>query len=180
MNNFGYIILSVDHNINGLKNTVRSIRNFDEESEIISIVGKEVPSDIIKESKEICKIYKAENTITSLINKGFEKSKSEWLIMTIEGSRIPKNLLKKYKMWILDYRDIILPLISDYHSNGTIKNIYNTFYNCSLNGICINRKFFKEVGNLSDNPLEISRTFWALDAKEKGANFKSILGIRIC
>jgi hypothetical protein len=49
-----------------------------------------------------------------------------------------------------------------------------------LNGICINKIFFKEIGKLSENPLEISRKFWALEAKEKNANFKTILGIKIC
>jgi hypothetical protein len=58
--------------------------------------------------------------------------------------------------------------------------IYNTFYNCTLNGVCINKSFFKQIGKLSENPLETSRKFWALDAKEKGAEFKSILGIKIC
>jgi hypothetical protein len=64
--------------------------------------------------------------------------------------------------------------------NGQPIKINDTFYNCTLNGLCINKNFFKEVGKLSENPLEISRKFWALDAKEKGAEFKCILGIKIC
>lgn len=177
---FGFIILSPEHNIGGLRNTIRSIDTNYGNSNYICVVPKQTKNEQIKEIKEICEVHKGGETITSLINKGFEKTKKDWNILILEGSRIPKNFYKKYEIFIKDNKDIVYPLIIDYDVYGYPKHVYDTFYNCTLNGICINKIFFKEIGKLSENPLEISRKFWALEAKEKNANFKTILGIKIC
>jgi len=177
---FGYIILSLDYNIGGLKNTMRSIKNYYDDSEIVCAVNKDVSKEQFSEIKSVCDAYKGGTSITSLINKAFEKTKSEWNIIIIEGARICKGLEKKYSIWIKDYKDVVFPLVIEHDKNGYVKNINDTFYNCTLNGICINKKFYKEVGNLSENPLEISRKFWALEAATKEAKFKTILGVRIC
>lgn len=180
MSKIGFIILSPENNIGGLKNTIRSIENTTENYSIICSVTKNIKSDQLKEMQQYCSVYKSGDTITSLINKGFEKTKEDWNIVIIEGSRICKNLKSKYFKWITNEKNVIFPLIVEYNLNGYPNKINNTFYNCTLNGICINKSFFKQVGKLSENPLEISRKFWALDALKKGAEFKSILGIKIC
>lgn len=177
----GIIILSPDYNIGGLKHTVRSINNnLIGEYEHICCVNKDANSIQIKEMDEVCKTYKGGASITSLINKGFEKTKCEWNLILIEGSKICKNVKEKYYKWIDSDKDVIYPLIVEYNLHGYVNKINDSFYNCTLNGILINKKFFKEVGKLSENPLEISRKFWAMEAKEKGANFKAILGIKMC
>lgn len=176
----GYIIISPENNIGGLKNTIRSITNNYEDAKIVCTVSSNIKKEQLSEYKSLCKTYKGKNTITSLINKGFEKTEEEWNVIITEGSRIIKNIEKKYFSWIKNYKDVVYPLIVNYDSKGFPVQIYDKFYDCTLNGICINKKFYKEVGNLSENPLEISRKFWALEAKEKKANFKSILGIKIC
>jgi hypothetical protein len=180
MANLGFIILSTDSNIGGLKNTIRSIQNTVDDYSVISIVNKSIKSDQMKEMQQYCDVYKGGNTITSLINKGFEKTKEEWNVVLMEGARVCKNLKLKYFKWITNEKNIIYPLIVDYNLNGYPNKIHNTFYNCTLNGICINKYFFKEIGKLSENPLEISRTFWAMQAKQKGAEFKCVLGVKIC
>jgi hypothetical protein len=180
MSNLGFLILSTDHNIGGLKNTIRSIKNNCDNFSITCCVDKSIKSEQLKEMKQFCDVHKGGNTITSLINKGFEKTKEDWNVVLMEGSRICKNLHYKYFRWITNEKNIIFPLIVEYNMNGQPSKINDTFYNCTLNGLCINKNFFKEVGKLSENPLEISRKFWALDAKEKGAEFKCILGIKIC
>lgn len=176
----GYVIISPEPNIGGLKNTIRSIRNNYEDSNIICIVNKNIKKEQYAEYKDICEVHKGKDSIVSLINKGFEKTKEEWNLLLIEGSRITKNIEKKYSNWIKSCNDVLYPLIVDYDSKGYPIHIYNEFYNCTLNGICINRNFYKKVGDLSNNPLEISRKFWSLEAIENKANFKSILGVRIC
>jgi hypothetical protein len=176
---FGYTILSIDYNIGGLKNTIRSINNNYNDAEIVCVVNKDVSKDQFSEMKEVCNVYKGGNTITSLINKSFDKIKTDWNIFVIEGARICKNLEKRYSIWIKNENDIIFPLITEVNRDGQRK-IYDSFHNCTLNGLCINKKFFKNVGNLSENPLEISRKFWAIDALSKNAKFKTILGIKIC
>jgi hypothetical protein len=180
MLDLSFVVISPDGNIGGLKNTIRSIRMDYEKEPIVCCVNKSIKSSPYKEIKSVCEAYKGGDTITSLINKGFEKCPTEWAILLIEGSRICKNLKNKYSKWITDDKDIIYPLIVDYNINGYPSKINDCFYNCTLNGICINKNFFKSIGNLSENPLEISRFFWSMDAKEKGAKFKCILGIKIC
>jgi hypothetical protein len=44
----------------------------------------------------------------------------------------------------------------------------------------MHQKTFKKVGNLSDNPLDVSRSIWEAEAREKGVRFKAILGSKIC
>jgi hypothetical protein len=178
--NFGFIILSPEHNIGGLKNTMRSIEGNYKKTECVCVVPKEIKKEQIKEIKELCDVYKGGLTLTSLINKGFEKTKCDWNILILEGSRVPKNFYKKYEIFIQKQEDILYPLIVEHDIYGYVKHIYDKFYDCTINGICINKNFFNKVGKLSENPLEISRKFWALEAKEKMANFKTILGIKIC
>lgn len=178
--NFGFIIISPDNNIGGLKNTIRSIKNNYDDSSIICCVNKQIKNPQLKEMKTICPTFKGGNTITSLINEGYERLDCKWGILLIEGSRICKNLKERYSKWIKSDKDILYPLVVDYDINWYPKKIYDSFYNCTLNGICINKLFFKEVGKLSDMDLEKSRKMWTIKSSEKGANFKSILGIKIC
>lgn len=178
--NFNYIILSLDHNIGGLKNTIRSIKAYGNESTYMCVVNKEISKEQFDEIKEMCEVHKAGNTVISLINKGLEKTKIDWNVFVVEGSRTCKNLEKKYSFWMQSEKDVIFPLIVDYDREGYPTKIYNEFYNCTLNGLCINKKFFKQVGKLAEMPIDISRQFWSIDATVLGANFKTILGIKVC
>lgn len=177
---FGFIILSPNFNIGGLKNTLRSITNNYDNKEIICCVSNLVNKDQFSEMKENCDVYKGGKTITSLINKGFEKINSEWGILILEGSRIYKNIDNKYNKWIKDYKDVLFPLIVDRDRELYPTKIYNAFYNCTLNGLCINKKLFKEIGKFNEESLEDSRKIWSIKALEKNVIFKSILGIKIC
>ena len=178
--NFGFIILSPDFNIGGLKNTLRSIKNNYEKKEIICCVNSLVKSNQLKEMKENCIVHKGGKTITSLINKGFDKIDSEWAILILEGSRVCKNLDNKYGKWIKGQNNVLFPLIIEYDREMYPKKIYDTFYNCTINGMCINKNFFKNVGKFSEDGLEESRKIWTVNAMEKNVIFKSILGIKIC
>jgi hypothetical protein len=178
--NFGFIILSPDHNIGGLKGTVRSIiNNYSSSTNIICITGKNTKQNQIKEMKEVCKTYKGGDTITSLINTGLEKGHEEWNIIIMEGSWVKKNLHLKYSKWIESYKDVLYSIFINYNKEGYPIKVFKDFEECSLNGICINRNLFKEVGKFSDDSLNVSRLLWSLEAKSKQANFKGILGIKI-
>jgi hypothetical protein len=177
---FGFIVLSPYHNIGGLKGTVRSIfNNYSSSTNVICVTEKAIKSPQFKEMNDLCKTYRGSNTITSLINKGLEKSNSDWNILVMEGSWVKKDLPSKYLRWIKSQKDVLYSIVINYDKQGMPKQIFKDFENCSLNGICINKNFFKEVGNFSDNPLDISRLFWAFEAADKGATFKGILGIKI-
>ena len=79
-------------------------------------------------------------------------------------------------MWTSSEKDVFFP-IGIYNEVG---GVVDNFVDCSLNGILIDKDFFSKVGKMSDNPLNISKLFWMMDAMEKGASFKGVLGIRIC
>lgn len=179
--NIGFIILCAEPNIGSLKYTIKSIKANYRNSNFISIVPKTIHADDLKEYKECCPTYKGKDTITSLINAGFKNSKSEWNVIIMEGAWMSANLNKKYSYFHDgNIKDIFFPIVCDYDVYGKPRKIYNNFWDCSLNGLTIHQKTFKEVGNFCDNPLEISRLMWALKAQEIGCSFKSILGAKIC
>ena len=176
-----FIIISPEPNIGRLKGTVRSIKNnYDKSANIVCSVVKNIKKSEIDEMKIECPTYRGGTTITSLINSGFKNSKPGWGLIIMEGAWLPRKISERYSRWALDKKDIVYPLMANYDRQGIPIKILNNFYECTLNGIMIHKEFFDEVGKFSDNPLEISRFFWSLDAIEKGANFKSILGIKIC
>jgi len=175
------VILSPEPNIGRLKGTIRSIRNnFSSDCGIICSVEKGIKKDQIEEMRTVCPTFRAGKTVTSLINTGVKNSKPGWLMMIMEGAWLPHGVEKKYFKWIKSDSDVLFPIVVDYDLEGFPKRILKNFSDCTLNGLLINREFFLSVGNLTDNPLEISREFWAMDAVEKGAKFKAILGVKIC
>lgn len=176
-----FIILSPDPNIGRLKGTVRSIKNnYDIDAKIICSVEKGIKKTEIEEYKSICPTFKSGQTITSLINNGIKNAHDGWNLFVMEGAWIPRNIKDRYSKWIKDEKDILFPIVINYDREGNPIKIFNTFSDCTLNGILVYKKFFIEVGKLSENPLKISREFWSFDALEKGAKFKAILGIKIC
>lgn len=176
-----FIILSPEPNIGRLKGTIRSIKNnYDPDAKIICSVEKGIKKEEIEEYKSICPTFRSGNTITSLINNGIKNAYEGWNLFVVEGAWIPRNIKNRYLTWIKDEKDILFPIVINYDREGNPVKIFSTFSECTLNGILVYKKFFIEIGKLSENPLKISREFWSFDALEKGAKFKAILGIKIC
>jgi len=173
----GFIILCPDRNIGGLKNTYGSINYHSYNRDAICVVGNDATPTDIKEMKEICPTYKGKDTITSLINTGFRHLKHEWGLLLFGGSRIPIFLERRISSFTKNEEDILFPVVEKRYD----------FVSGSFNGVLINKKFFKKVGNFPDtqmekagmNDFEMAKLLWALDAHEKGAIFKGIVGMRI-
>lgn len=181
IDNFNFIILSPDPNIGRLKDTVRSIKNnYDEGANVVCAVEKGIKKQQIEEMREICPTYRGGNSITSLINSGFKHAKTGWSMLIMEGARVPTNLQSRYVKWVTSENDILFPIVVNYNREGMPIKVLSHFSECTLNGILMNRVLFDKVGRFSENPLQISRHFWGLDAAEKGAVFKAILGVKIC
>jgi hypothetical protein len=176
-----FIILSPEPNIGRLKGTIRSIKNnYGEQSKMICSIEKSIKKPELEEYKSLCPAFRAGQTITSLINNGIKHAYDGWNMLVIEGAWMPKNIEYRYKKWIENEKDILFPIVVNYDREGNPTKIFSTFADCTINGILINKKFFLSIGNLSENPLRISREFWSYSAIEKGAKFKGILGIKIC
>lgn len=176
-----FVILSPEPNIGRLKGTVRSIKNnYKIDANIVCSVAKETKKPQIEEMNTVCNTFKGGDTMTSLINAGIKNSKPGWTMLMMEGVHLPRNIQYRYSIWIEGTKDILFPIIMSYDKEGVPTKVYNTFAECTLNGILVDRDFFLKVGKLSENPLKISREFWAMEAAEKEATFKAILGIKIC
>ena len=175
-----FVILSPEPNIGRLKCTVRSIRNnYPKSSNIVCSVEKSIKKPQLEEMNEVCQTFRGGSTITSLINKGMKESE-DWSMMIIEGAYLPRNVENRYFKWICSEKDILFPIIINHDRFGIPNKILCSFDECTLNGLMIHKKFFFEVGKLTENPLKVSRKFWALDAIDKGAKFKAVLGVKIC
>lgn len=176
-----FVIISPEPNIGRLKGTVRSIRNnYGEDAKVVCCVEKGISKDSLKEMKEVCDTHRGGSTVTSLMNKGMEKTPNGWSLILTEGSWVPKNLKRIYESWAKSDKDVLYGVGMSHGRDGSPAELTTSFLDCSLNGIMMKREFFLEVGKFSDNPMGVSRCFWALAAIERGAVFKGVLGARIC
>ena len=147
---------------------------------MVCCVAKTISKNGLEEMNSVCRTHRGGLTVTSLINKGMRHAREGWNMMVVEGSWVPRNLDKRFGMWARSEKDVLFPVGMTHDRDGNPTNIISNFAECSLNGILLTKRFFGEVGNFSDNPLEISKKFWGLEAEDKGGVFKGILGIKIC
>ena len=175
----GFIILSPEGNIAKIKATKSSIGNHYPGTFILVAVPKNIPEEQLQKIQEICPVVVGQNTITSLINAGFKKAQAEWNILVEEGIWVKPNIDKKYSCFYETEKDIFYSVICEYDQDNKPIKIHDTFWDCTLNGIMIHRLTFKNIGNFSDNPLEISRLMWTLQAQDIGCKFKAVLGAKI-
>lgn len=173
----GFVILCPDRNIAGLKNTLGSIAYHSYDRESVAIVGSDVDATELKEMKQLCPAHKGKNTITSLINLGISKLKHDWAFLLFSGSRIQPYIERKLEMFAKKENEILHPVHEGRYD----------FVSTSMNGVVINTKFFKEVGDFPEismmkqdmNDFELAKMFWCLAALEKKAMFKGIVGMKI-
>ena len=176
---FGFIVLSPEHNIGRIQGTIRSIRNHYGNVPVVCITGEDITPAELKEIKAVCPAHKGGATITSLLNLGMKKGHNEWNFFVMEGTWVRRGLQHKFAYWIEDERDVLFPIVVDYDRDGRPVKIYKDFEECSLNGLCMNQKFFKAIGNFSENPLDVSKRFWQFEANDRGGKFKAILGAKL-
>lgn len=177
----GYVILSPEPNIARLKDTVRSIRNsFGDGPAVACCVVGDIKDPQLDEMCGVCPSFRGGNTVTSLINQGFERIGGDgWRVFVMEGARVPSSLVSRYSRWIQSDRDVLFPIVVNHDRDGNPSTILSSFEDCTLNGMLIHSRLFREAGNFSDNPIGVSKAFWAAGAAEKGAVFKAILGVKI-
>jgi hypothetical protein len=180
-NSLGFVIISCEPNIFRLKDTVRSIRNnFSDTASILCSTPKSCGKNQIEEMSEVCPSFRGGETIMSLINNGVRKMGGKgWRVLVMEGARLPRGMEGRYHRWIEDDRDVLYPIVFSHDREGRPCSVLTDFGESTLNGLMFHTSLFKETGAFSDNPIIISKNFWGMDAKEKGARFKAILGVKI-
>jgi hypothetical protein len=175
-----FVIVSPEPNIARLKDTVRSVRNNFGEVEVVCSVAKSVKKAQLDEMKGVCDSFRGGETVMSLINAGLKRGQeSRWNVLVMEGARVPRGLEYRYRRWIEDENDVIFPIVMQHDLEGRPTVVLSRFEDSTLNGAMIHSSMFKRVGPFSDNPIGISKRFWGLDAEEKGARFKAVLGVKI-
>jgi len=181
--NVGYIIINPDKNPSGLRiSNLSIVRHHIGDPEIIQIVPKNTSPMDVKKLKDQCPdTFKGGDTITSLINTGFKKLRSDWGMIVFAGTSVKTNLIAKYEGFGESNRDIFYPVI---------ERKFN-FVDGSINGMTINKGFFTEIGDFPENHMwkldedthinsfDICKLIWASDAMEKGCKFKAILGCKL-
>lgn len=177
----GFVILSPEPNIARLNDTVRSIRvSFGGDARIVCCVAKGTKKAQLEEMKAVCPTVRGGETVTSLINSGFGGIKGEgWRMFVMEGARMPRGVEKRYRTWIDGERDVLFPIVVNHDRDGRPASILANFEDCTLNGMLIHSRLFNEVGEFTDNPMPVSKGFWAMGALVSGAVFKAVLGVKI-
>ena len=181
MAQIGFVVLSPEPNIARLKDTVRSIKTiFGNDAKIACSVAQQIKKAQIDEMKEVCPAFRGGETVTSLMNSGMSRMKGEgWRMFVMEGARMPKSIATRYSRWIRSENDVLFPITIVHDRDGKPLKIMATFEESTLNGMLIHSRLFKETGEFSNNPISVSKCFWAMDAVRFGASFKGIIGVKI-
>lgn len=173
----GFLILSPDRNISGVRGTLASIKNNSYGRDSICVVGEDTSPKDLKEMKELCPTYKGDSTITSLINVGMNKIKHDWAFIVFGGSKIPISIEKKWDIFCKAETDVLFPVVEGRWD----------FIEGSFNGVMINTRFFRKVGDFPTvsinkdglNDFEFVKMLWAVSAIENNVTFKAIVGMKI-
>ena len=167
---YHFVILCLDDNVSRIRTTLSSIKaGYNCHCSVV--VSENVHEDDVSEAKRIIlPVTVGGKTVTSLINAGMRNGGPEWNLLVVAGTWVRPGLIHKYSSFVESEKDILFPVIDRKY----------TFIDGTINGILMHRKTFQEVGDFADdNPLDICKTFWTIDAIEKGCRFKAIVGSKL-
>ena len=169
--NFGVIILCPDCNYAGLRTTVSSLQSEFPNLNHVAVVGRDAQTENVKSLVKYCRVYTGGKTITSLIDEGMKHLTDAWRLIVISGSLVRYRIIKKYKLFINNERDILYPVIDS-------KYIWDE---ASINGILMHQDTYNEVGEFGDDlaDLKEAKLMWGARAVELKYHFKAIIGARL-
>lgn len=167
----GFVILCPEHTTGLLKSTVKSIKCRYPKLPMVCATDESATVADIKEMKEICTTYKGKSTFSSLINTGMKHAPAEWNWIVCAGVTVDWKMDYSFSYFTESEKDILFPIV-DKKTN---------FVDATLNGLFINKKTWKEVGEMANvGTFEEIKILWATLAIEKGIKFKAIAGCKIC
>jgi hypothetical protein len=166
-----FIILAPEHSLNLIKDTANSIKYHYPDLPFSTVVDSSATKEFVLSIKSVCPVYKANETISSMINVGMRHASGDWVFLIFAGTNVRPKLDSKFAFYVDDDKDILYPVAD---------NKYN-FIDATLNGLFINKKTFRDTGELEESGnLNIVKTVWASNALEKGCRFKAIVGSKMC
>lgn len=177
MNKFSFIILAPEPALGLIKTSVCSLQRYSENIRI-SLPLKTTEATI-QTIEELAPVTIGGETITSLINAGFNHA-NDWQIIMMAGVPITHGLIRKLNLFIENEKDILFSVVPDIDRQGKMAKLNNTFPTCTLNGLAINAKTFAEIGPfLEQEDLQYAKLYWAATACEYGCQFKGLVGLRM-
>jgi hypothetical protein len=167
----GVVILCPYCNFAGLRDTYNSIKSELEDTACVAMVGGNASDSDLRDLSRITQVYRGGKTITSLIDVGAKKLKTDWVITISAGVRIKYNIIKKYGTFLKSNKDILFPVIDRKH----------LFHEASINGILLSREAIEDVGEFGDEVEDLvsAKLLWAGEALNKGYKFKALVGAKL-
>lgn len=167
----GFVILCPEHTVGLLKSTMNSIQCRYPNLPAICVTDNSANNSDIKEMKAICPTFKGKSTFSSLINIGMKNAPAEWNFIICAGVTVNWKMDERFAYFTESEKDILFPIV---------EKKYN-FVDATLNGLFINKKTWKEVGDMdNEGTFEQIKTLWGIRAIEKGVIFKAIAGAKVC
>lgn len=158
---FTVVILSIDGDPSKIEKTYQSTKFLCDQYNCIAVIPKDRSVSTVS-----CQVYNGGDCVTSLIDNGMNKVKTEWALFVFSGSIIKKKIDKKLSLYVETKRDVLFPVVN---------RMWN-FIDGSMNGLLISKEFYGQVGEFgSGNTLQNTKILWAERALEKGVRFKAIV-----
>lgn len=166
-----FVILAPEHPVNLIKDTVNSIKYHYPDFPFSTVVDSSANKENVLSIKSISPVYKANETISSMINVGMRHAPCDWVFLIFAGSNVIPKLDSKFAFYVENEKDILFPVA---------EHKYN-FIDATMNGLYINKKTFREVGEFEEKgSIQVVKTLWAAQALEFGCKFKAIVGCKMC
>jgi hypothetical protein len=166
-----FLVLCPELNIGGLRSTISSIKSNFPKNDYMCVLGENANDIDMCEILKITPVMKGGNTITSLMNNGIKQSKKEWVYIIVAGVMLRPTIFRKYETFLTNETDIMYQI--------TNKTTW-LFPDATINGILINKKAIKEVGDFPDEENIVnSKLVWGATALEKGFKFRGLVGVKL-
>jgi hypothetical protein len=165
---YGFIVICPTPNIGQIKMTLNSLNGNYAHRPVVTVVPKDVIETDLGDLAKIGLVVKGEDSLTSQINIGMAKTKcKEWNFIIQAGTWVQGLLDMKFSQFIESEKDILFPILN--------KKI--TFTEASWNGTLIHKETIKKLGPFPDNnPEDVCKLLWTIEAIELGYKFKAIVG----
>lgn len=169
IDNVGFVILCPEKNLGGLKATVRSIRSFHGDKPHFCILGKNATPTEVAEFNIVCPTVQAGSNHSSMLNRGFKSSKTDWSIVFMAGQLARSGLFDRYEHFCTSEKEVLFQVIGRKWA----------FHEGSIHGMMLHRKAMKEIGKLdeAEEDFEIAKLLWASRAIDLGYQFRALVGV---
>lgn len=177
--NVGFIVICPDPNLGSIKSTTTSLSSNYSDIPISVVVPVGTSKEITKIAESYSNVIVGQKSLLSLVNSGIEQSPTPWNMVLHQGTLINKGVIARLCRPVTSEKDVVYAISPIFDRSGRPTHLRSEFAEAVLNGTLLHKSALKIVGQFTDNPIEISKFYWMLDAINQGFSFKGVLGARI-